>query len=295
MTNSVKKERSEASLKAVLIKQRQMAGYEKKKITVFISIIAICIFFATSVSIDNPETIKVFLLGGQSNMVGLGQIADLEQRYLKPLDKIKIWNMETGKWEVLYPGCLTESKSTFGPEISFGYTIAGVLPAGDIRLVKYAVNGTALYNDWAPAVGPQYLGFMKTAKTALADIIASGTDYEIAGMLWLQGESDADENQADTYEKNLAAFIAHIRNEFKTPEMKFVIARVLAHYGGNTGQAAIVRDAQATLAESMDHVTWFDTDDCPRLNAGHYNSKGLIEIGKRFAESFSADRAAEPL
>ncbi len=48
-------------------------------------------------------------------------------------------------------------------------------------------------------------------------------------------------------------------------------------------QAKIVRDAQSNVAEATDGVAWFDTDDCTMVNAGHYDSAGLIEIGKRFA------------
>lgn len=135
------------------------------------------------------------------------------------------------------------------------------------------------------------MGFMSTAKAAIANLDAAGTDYEIAGMLWLQGESDAAERQGDTYEKNLSAFIAHMRAEFKTPEMPFIIARVLSAYGGRTGQAKLIRDAQVKVAEETGNVAWFDTDDCPIVdpvkNRGHYNATGLIEIGKRFAAAYT--------
>ena len=69
--------------------------------------------------------------------------------------------------------------------------------------------------------------------------------------------------------------------------MPFYIARVLSHYGGKSGQAKLVRDAQVKVAEATNNVEWFDTDDAPivdpKSNPGHYNSAGLIEIGKRFA------------
>jgi len=144
---------------------------------------------------------------------------------------------------------------------------------------------------------------MNTAKAAIADLDAAKVRYEIAGMLWLQGESDAAERKAESYEKNLTAFIAHMRTQFKTPEMPFIIARVLGFYGGKTGQARIVRDAQVKVAKEVKNVACFDTDDCPIVdpvkNKGHYNAVGLIEIGKRFAAGYKeiaarkAKKAAE--
>ena len=235
------------------------------------------------------KTVKVFLLGGQSNMVGCGKSKDLKAPHNKPILQIKIWAQKAKQWETLSPdakGISPDRKGEFGPEVPFGHAIATVLPDEDIRLVKYAKSGTALYNDWAPSGGPQYKAFMATAKAALANLDDSGTKYEILGMLWLQGESDALEKQGQAYEKNLSDFIKHMREQFKTPDMPFLIARVRDHYGKGP-QADAVRAAQENLAKTMKNVAWFNTDDCTLFNAGHYDSGGLIVIGDRFAKAYS--------
>ncbi len=220
--------------------------------------------------------IKVFLLGGQSNMVGVGKSAELKAPYNKPHPEVKLWH--GGKWVPL--GAVG---GTFGPEVTFGHAIGAALPEDDVYLVKYAASGTALYNDWSPSGGGQYKHFMGTAKAALANLDGAGTDYEIAGMLWMQGESDAAENQAEAYDANLRAFIADMRKQFDTPQMPFAIGRVKDFYGGATGQAAIVRSAQQEVAESTDAVEWFDTDGYSLADGGHYNAAGLVEMGKDFA------------
>ncbi len=166
-----------------------------------------------------------------------------------------LWDylIKTKRWSPLSPEVVNE-QGQFGPEISFGHALAKAFRADDIHLVKYAAGGTALYNDWSPRTeGGQYVKFMRTAKAALADLDTAGVDYEISGM---------------------------------SPKMPFVIARVRNYYGGSTGQAKIVRDAQVNVAKSTDNVAWFDTDDCSMLNPGYYNAAGLIEIGKRFAEKY---------
>ncbi len=233
------------------------------------------------------KNLKVFILAGQSNMAGLGDIKALPPIYTQPPGNVKMWRQSDKVWTPLRTAGNTDGQ--FGPEITFAHTMAKAMPDAEIGIIKYASGGTALYNDWAPTEGPQYKHLMDTVRTALADLDAAGTPYEITAMLWLQGESDAHERQADSYEKNLTDFIEHMREQFKTPGMPFVIARVWDFYGKQTGQADIVRRAQVKIAEEHERVEWFDTDDCPPLDhattRGHYNGEGLILIGTRFAES----------
>jgi hypothetical protein len=153
-------------------------------------------FFTLSSALATPpNTVKIFLLGEQSNMVGADKAAKLKSPYNKPFPAIRLWNQKTRKWDALAAD-VVNSKGSFGPEISFGHTIAKVFPNDDIRLIKYAAAGTALYNDWSPMKrAPQYVTFMATAKSALRSLEDSGTNYRVLGMLWLQGESDANENR----------------------------------------------------------------------------------------------------
>ena len=241
-------------------------------------------------SAQDKDPVKVFLLGGQSNMVGIAPASELKPPYDKPPANVTVWSPREQKWVPLSPE-VVNSRGLFGPEISFGHAIAAALPGEDVRLVKYAASGTALYNDWAPTDGKQYQRFMVTVKPALANLEAAGTKYEVAGMMWLQGESDAAERKGDTYEANLTAFIAHMREQFAAPEMPFIIARVLNEYGRKSGHATLVRDAQVKVAADTQNVECFDTDDLPPMhpknNRGHYNGVGLIEIGKRFAKGYA--------
>ncbi len=244
----------------------------------------------SAASANSAEKVSVFLLGGQSNMVGFGsQARELTAPYNAPLPQVRIWDLKKRQWTGLpllaaVFGPEEQSIGAFGPEISFGHAMAGAFPKRDIRLIKYAANGTALHDDWAPGTGAQYIAFVDTVKAALQDLEANKIEYEIAGMLWLQGESDAVEKKGQDYQKNLMTLIKQIRTAFRTPKMPFVIARVRDHYGKGA-QAKMVRDAQEFVAEKDTDVHWFDTDDCgPLIKGGHYTSKGLIEIGKRFAD-----------
>lgn len=249
------------------------------------SLILSSLLLALSLATTAHATTRVFLLGGQSNMVGTGKKSELKTPYDADQPDVKFWG--NNGWLPLGPACDGRAEA-FGPEISFGRAIKDALPGDEIYLVKYAVSGTALYNDWSPqSGGKQYQKFMQTAKAALANLEAAGIKYEISGMLWMQGESDAEENKGDEYDKNIRAFIAHMREQFKTPDMPFVMARVRNHYGGKSGQAALVRTAQQKVAEATDGVDWFDTDDYSMMNAGHYSGPGLINMGKDFAKAIT--------
>ncbi len=229
-------------------------------------------------------SVRVFLLGGQSNMVGQGATGELTPPLNAPQTDVNFWS---GGWVPLAP-IYGRSSTQFGPEVSFGRDVKDALPGDDIYLIKYGANGTSLYEDWAPTSGPQYNQFMNTANAALANLDAAGVDYEISGMIWMQGESDAAEKQSASYEANLRNFIAHMRSQFSTPEMPFVIARVLDHYGGQSGHAAVVRQAQIDVADATEYCSWFDTDGYqvvdPSSNPGHYGTQGQIDLGNDFAE-----------
>ncbi len=246
---------------------------------------------------------RVFLLGGQSNMVGQGLNSELPPPYNTAQDDVKFWN---NGWVPLSYG-FGNTIDNFGPEVSFGRSIKEAMPEDSIYLIKYGSNGKALYNDFKPYTGKNYIEMMDTFKAALTNLNDAGIEYEISGMLWMQGESDAYESQASAYEVNLVNFIEVMRREFNAPDMPFIIARVLDHFGGieppkigeqtDPTQASIVRATQVRVAENTPFVSWFDTDDYevadPESNPGHYGTQGVLDMGKDFASAILKETARQ--
>jgi hypothetical protein len=238
---------------------------------------------------------RVFLLSGQSNMVGQGLNSKLLPPYNAAQHNVNFWN---AGWVPLAPG-FGNSSEEFGPELTFGRAIKDALPSNTIYLVKYGSNGKSLYRGFKPYAGRYYLEMMKTFKAALAHLDDAGIKYQISGMLWMQGESDAYESQAVAYEANLVDFIKIMRAELNAPEMPFIIARVRDHFGGteppkigeqtNPTQASVVRMAQVKVAENTFRSGWFDTDLYevvdPATNPGHYGTQGQIDLGRDFASA----------
>jgi hypothetical protein len=248
------------------------------------NLILICgLIWGTSVS--TAETTKVFLLAGQSNMVGWAYNSNLPQEYQSPRPDIQIyWN---GTWTYLQPGLAGDS-SRFGPEIKLCRDIIELRPNEDIVFVKYAVGGTNLWNDWRPVDGAQYINFMNAIDNALLSV----NEPEIIGMLWMQGESDAwpihsTLEHAQEYEQNLTDFIHQVRIDLGVPDLPFIIGQISQSSVWPWGD--IVRQAQVNVSQTVPNTALFDTNDLSLLSDNmHYNAGGMITLGARFAGAINA-------
>lgn len=224
---------------------------------------------------------RVFLLGGQSNMAGAGIYAELEEPYKEPPAGVRAWHK--GEWRELGPG-LSAGPERFGPEIAFGHAMRKAYPDDDIYMIKFAAGGTSLFHSWSIEGGPMYKRFIKAAKAAMKNLDDAGITYTIDGMLWMQGETDAQKGKGAEYKANLTAFIKRVREVFEVEDMPFVLGRIIKHFDTPEGDNALVRAAQESMAKDMKNVAWFDTDDYEKQNAGHYNAKGLVRMGNDFAK-----------
>ena len=202
------------------------------------------------------ETVKLFLLGGQSNMAGAGRKAEAPKEMLQPNPRVKMWN---GKQFIPFPTGPAKSGS-FGPEIAFAHAMAAALGDETIYLVKHAIGGTSLHSDWNPPKGKLYAGFATKTDAAVKALKAEGKTVDVAGMLWMQGEQDSKDSDnpgpANAYEKNLRNLIATVRKAYN-PEMPFIIGRIHStllrakpHQGKDFGQANVVRAAMGNVNPS---------------------------------------------
>lgn len=235
---------------------------------------------------------KVFLLGGQSNMSGFQTGLPTTAPYNAPLPDVRFWNYSNNGWIDLQPG-LGDTSNDIGPEIGFGHKLSSLFPDDDIYFIKHGALGTSLAVDWNPnGTGPQYNTFKSRVNTALANLNGAGLSFEIAGMIWMQGESDAN-NAAygAAYAANLANFIDTVRSDFAAPDMPFVVGRItdLTSYGFPA--VTEVRTAQETVPGTVGNAMWIDTDDVAINPAqpGHYSASGQIALGTRFANAITGN------
>ena len=237
--------------------------------------------------------VKVFLLAGQSNMLGVGTASEMPAPYNVPQTNVKYWKTDgTGRgegWVDLRPRIV---RDFFGPEVTFGHTLANsIFPNDRIYLVKYAIGGTTLTTDWKPdGTGYCYTAFKAAVKAAMQNLTLANLSPSIAGMIWMQGEGEAHTGVGSRqYAAKLTRFITTVRSDFATPDMPFVIGRISTYYGTKANNQR-VRTAEETVPGQMRHVSWINTDDLGQWPLGtdypgHYNAQGQIQLGIRFANA----------
>ncbi len=245
-----------------------------------------------AVNSANAEALKVFLLGGQSNMQGVGNNSDLPAALQSPQNDVLMYFGSS--LTVLQPG-FGNTSSQFGPEITFGRTLADARPAENFALIKYAVSGTDLENQWDPNTGSIYANFQNTVSNGLTALANAGHTTEIVGMLWTQGERDAREGYGPNYEANLNELIADVRTNYGT-DLPFLLSQLSS---GQTNLPALglgqVRQAQANVA-TADPLAWMINTDLFSLNTDdlHFDATGQQSLGTAFATSYLENVVPEP-
>lgn len=229
----------------------------------------------------------VFLLAGQSNMVGQGTTSELAAQYRRDPSNVSFYFNG-------YRTSLSRFKH-FGPEIGFAHEIARRYPNTKIKLIKFAVGGTSMF-AWHPqwnaakanstrniSAGALFKKLIKTAKIPFDE-----ENSVFAGVLWMQGEQDAKYPvAAKQYANNLNSFVSALRHELKAPRVAFLMGKVNPPISLFPATLA-VQSAQNLAQQRIRNCYLIQTADLDKRNdLLHYNTSGQLELGKRFARVFA--------
>lgn len=228
------------------------------------------------------EPMLVFILAGQSNMVGHGVGSEFPAE-LKPPPTVFLFN-------AAQPQPLSLAACT-GPEAGFAHALCSAFPSRKIGLVKCAAGGTSLYAwdpDWTKekskitenaAHGDLYKTLMGQVRAALKT-----ENTILAGMVWMQGERDAKyKESAGKYAENFKAFIERVRKDLNAPDLPFVYGQISPDVEAFPFTEQ-VQKAQAEL--KLPRTSMVATQDLPRhSDKVHFDTKGQAELGKRFGEA----------
>ncbi|MEM9659663.1 MAG: sialate O-acetylesterase, partial [Planctomycetota bacterium] len=258
-----------------------------------------CLAYASSPAFCG-ETVKVFLLAGQSNMEGHGKVAaepkanegrgSLEWLVTKSAnankfqhlidddgawiarDDVQIWYL--GRHGNLAPG-FGVREGFIGPELGFGQVVGDAFDEA-VLLIKLAWGGKSLAAGFRPPssggeTGPYYEELLKLTKETIADAKRLCPQYadrelELSGLAWHQGWNDR-VNQAfnDEYEQNLANFIRDVRRDLDAPQLPVVVAETgMSGWEEKHPRALSLMKAQAAVAEYdefRDNVAFVGTRD----------------------------------
>lgn len=127
----------------------------------------------------------------------------------------------------------------------------------------------------------------------MTDLLAKHPHPASITFCWMQGERDAKTQLDKAYADALQQLIANLRRDLKFPEMNVVIARISD--SGNDPSWQAVREAQVNLAKADPRAAWVDCDDLNNktkagktINDLHYTQPGYELLGKRFARQAKA-------
>jgi gluconolactonase len=283
---------------------------------------------STSVQGDDFD---LYYLGGQSNMEGFGRVEELDAAQRQTVADAWIYQATpaadqqpatgAGCWSPLQPGHGTgfvfdgrqnRLSDRFGVELSFARTLLSRRPGRKLAIIKYARNGSSIdaraaahWGCWEPDFEAkagnhrdlnQYDHFLATVREAslVSDIDGDGTKDRLipAGIVWMQGESDAMHSQeiAEQYRHHLKRLTDLMRAALRADDLPLVVGRISDSRRGQ-GDAVwkygeTVRQAQAEVVgddRSARLVT--ETDEYRYADRAHYDSQGYLQLGQRFAEA----------
>jgi hypothetical protein len=270
---------------------------------------------------QKKKEVDVYLIGGQSNATGQGYMKNIPANFELDTSVQFFYSQYLGgggvpmQWGALCQASETPDK--FGVELSMGTTLKRNNPDREIAIIKHALSGSNLYEQWAPGMnkkdtanfGPEFRKFIHTVESGLMELKAKGYEPIIKAMVWQQGEADARdiagvENNRN-YGKNLHNFIIRIREQLSAPKMLFIYGYVIpVPLERFTGREE-VREAQKNVDQNSGHklaakgAFLIETDDlplrCDEPNSPnpddkiHFNTFGILELGERFANKINEE------
>ncbi|MFK7822236.1 MAG: sialate O-acetylesterase [Planctomycetaceae bacterium] len=273
-----------------------------------------------ALAIQEPDEVRdLYIVAGQSNAVGF----DAKPGLLSASEvdaKIPFWwrcgdpppdrhDTTSRGWTTLKPqslgnpikprkgrqyGNYAQPEGGFGAEIGFARTL---FKAGDqnFSIVKAAFSGTGIAKDWAPGStesnGACYRALLKEVRGATEAGKKEGTKLRLRAILWVQGESDANEKDAPLYAKRLREMMDALRRDLEAPEMLALVAVNTRFGNGNNKFMPTIVKQQQLAAKTDPKCVYVDTSKAPIANSAHYDTKGTILVGEWFAKSLLQHRA----
>ena len=238
------------------------------------------------------ERVELFLLIGQSNMKGRGEVPATQT----PNPRIVMLHLKTDQWflarhplhhagdPVTLKGGGNEG---VGPGLAFAQALAARESKVMVGLVPCAVGGSKL-NLWMKGAR-LYEDALRRARLALAT--KSSVPVVLKGALWLQGEADSSPELQPTYQARLARMLDSLRADLAAPELPFVAATIgefRAPASGGPNSRALINADLLALPKQRPHTACVDARDLKgHIGDGvHYNAASANIIGERMAAKY---------
>lgn len=247
-----------------------------------------------------PKKVDVFLLLGQSNMVGFPSDNYPPTSALSGANDNKVWfagsagsrendagdlldnsvAYDTEGW-IKLDTYAAQSRFGYGPNLDFARTLVNDHNYENLAIIKWARNGTALDVYWKKEANnfyPTLVSFCNEQINALKAKLR-GYDVRVAGIFWFQGHGDSQiQSRADAYENNLTKLMSDLRSDVidaksatliigRSPEfwkLPFEAGEPAAD-AQKVANVTTIKTAQANVADNDGNAVWISTDDATAL------------------------------
>jgi hypothetical protein len=227
------------------------------------------------------KNLWVFVLAGQSNMAGRGTV---EPQDTIPSDRILTINKEG---QVIYA---KEPLHFYEPNLvgmdcglSFAKAMLDKIPKRvSILLIPTAVGGSAI-TQW---LGDSTYRSVKLF-TNFKQKVSIGKELgEVKGILWHQGESDANKKSIPLYKDRLTVLIKKFREVAGNDRLPVVLGE-LGSYSNDPENWLKINEQISDYAKTDKNSAIVKTDDLKHRGDNiHFDSEGQRTLGRRYADAF---------
>ena len=229
----------------------------------------------------SKQNVWVFILAGQSNMAGRGWV---EPNDTLPDERILTINKEGQLVVAKEPLHWYEPERTgLDCGVSFGAEMIKKIPADNyVLLVPTAVGGSSI-SQW---IGDSLYRGVKLLSNFREQAEIARQYGTIKGILWHQGESDANEKDIPHYKERLGELFRQFRSIAGNNDLPIILGE-LGSFSNDKQNFSLINKAIHDYSSTDKNTTVITTGD---LKDGgdnlHFNSKGQRLMGQRFAEAY---------
>jgi len=227
---------------------------------------------------NKKDKLEIYLLLGQSNMAGRGEITPefIDEGH----PNLLMFNKEKEWVAAKHPLHFDKPKvAGVGPGIAFGIKMASASPNVQIGLVPCAVGGTSI-SKWEPDKYDKETDTYpyNDAVIRIREAMKTGV---VKGMIWHQGESDTKPETAAKYLANLDMLIDRIRKLCKNPNLPVVVGEL----GVFKDNRKIINEVLAEVPAKIKFTAVAKSNGLKHKgDEAHFDGASAQIIGYRFAE-----------
>ena len=229
----------------------------------------------------NKENVWVFIMAGQSNMAGRGTVEAEDTVSDKRIFSInKDGQIITAKEPLHF---YEPERTGLDCGFSFAKTLIAKIPDSiSILIIPTAVGGSSI-RQW---LGDSSFRNVKLFSNFLAKVEIAKQNGVIKGILWHQGESDANEKNIPVHKERLHLLFSKFRSAIGNNELPVLIGE-LGSFSNNPADFSLINKAiHDYAAEDKNSVIISTKDLKDKGDHLHFDSKGQRTMGERFAKAY---------